>query len=123
VIVRISSTTLLEASLNAYVEHVERNEIPSYVAASGLVSVWLLQRRFVACVEVMTLSLWRSEEALTQFVEKRPPLDSAQVETSWHSVGTPRLYNLVMSRRVRCETRTLNNPAQGAEYWALVPLY
>jgi len=97
VIVRISSTAVLEASLNAYVEHVERNEIPSYVAASGLVSVWLLQRRFVAYVEVMTLSLWRSEEALTQFVEKRPPLDSAQVEH--HGIRLePRLYNLVMSR-------------------------
>jgi len=96
VIVRISASAVPESSLNDYLAHVERNEIPHYEGASGLVSVWLLERRFVAYVEVMTISLWRSEEALNEFVEKRR-VDLASSGDRGIQLE-PWIYQLVMSR-------------------------
>ena len=88
-IVRISSTAVLETSLNPHLEHVQRNDIPNYEAASGLVSVWLLERRFVAYVEVMTLSLWQSEGVLKELIQRRRPVDLAKDEYSGWRVYIP----------------------------------
>jgi heme-degrading monooxygenase HmoA len=42
-----------------------------YESAAGLVSVWLLRRPYVAYVEVMTVSLWKSTQALHQFMKSQ----------------------------------------------------
>jgi heme-degrading monooxygenase HmoA len=73
VIVRISSAFVPLSKLTLYLEHVEGSEIPRYEAALGLVSVSLLQRSLVTYMELMTISCWRSEEAMKQFVEKQLP--------------------------------------------------
>jgi heme-degrading monooxygenase HmoA len=62
-----------------------------------LVSVSLLQRSFVAYVEVMKVSIWRSEEALRRFAENRPFF--ADLKTEYGSIQLdPRTYELVVSR-------------------------
>jgi len=75
VIVRLSSTAVPISELNAYTEHVQGTEIARYENAPGLASVWVLQRPFVAYVELLTISLWESEQALASFVETEPPTD------------------------------------------------
>jgi len=60
-------------NLNAYFEHAQTHEIADYESAAGLVSVWLLSRPFVAYVEVMTVSVWESEQALHQFIKSQLP--------------------------------------------------
>jgi heme-degrading monooxygenase HmoA len=80
VIVRISSAAVPAHNLTSYLEHVQGSEIPSYEAARGLTSVWLLQRSLVAYVELMTISLWRSEDAMREFVEKQILADRAENE-------------------------------------------
>ena len=76
-IVRISASIVREPSLNEYLEHLQRNEIPHYEAAPGLISVWLLQRPFVAYVELLIISLWHSEQALTRFLETQTQTPAA----------------------------------------------
>jgi len=58
-------------TLSRYLEHLEQFLIPRYEAASGLISVFLLQRPFVAYVELVTLSMWQSDEDMTRFLESR----------------------------------------------------
>jgi len=41
--------------------------VPQYQNSPGLVSVSLLQRLVVGYVEVLILSIWRSQEALDRF--------------------------------------------------------
>lgn len=102
-IVRLSSAVVSESSLGEYLEYLERNESPGYEAASGLVCVLVLQRRFVSYVEVMTLSLWRSEETLKEFVETRSLLNGAQVEH--HSVQLePRIFTVVEFHKCKEES-------------------
>ena len=72
VIVLITSIAIPADRVTEYLEHVERHLIPHYEAARGLDSVWLLQRPFVAYIEVTTMSMWNSEEALTNFFENWP---------------------------------------------------
>jgi heme-degrading monooxygenase HmoA len=75
VIVRISSIAIPKAELSNYCEHVRR-ELPQYEGAAGLDSIHVLQREFVAYVEITTLSLWDSEEALRAFLEAPPVEDT-----------------------------------------------
>ena len=35
--------------------------------------VWLLQRQFVAYVELVLLSIWKTEEEMNAFVASQPP--------------------------------------------------
>ncbi len=51
----------------------QTHEIADYESAAGLVSVWLLRRPFVPYVEVMTVSVWESEQALHQFIKSQAP--------------------------------------------------
>jgi heme-degrading monooxygenase HmoA len=57
----------------------------------------LLQRHFVPYVDVMTISMWRSEEALRRFNETRP-------KAANHEYGgillEPHTYELILSREI-----------------------
>jgi hypothetical protein len=80
-------------------EQVQRNLLPAYERAHGLDSVHLLYRSLVAYDELVTVSLWLSEEALAQFTascdlqECSPELSGIKFE--------PRTYTLVLSRNVQ----------------------
>jgi heme-degrading monooxygenase HmoA len=54
--------------LEMYLDHVHTNMMPAYKAAPGLVSVSVFQRSVVGYVEFLTLTMWRSEQALTIFL-------------------------------------------------------
>ena len=55
--------------LQTYLDHVHNSRIPAYMAAAGLVSVSVCQRPVVSYVELLTLTLWQSEQALSKFLE------------------------------------------------------
>jgi heme-degrading monooxygenase HmoA len=99
VIVRISSTIVPEPMLNDHLERVQKSEIRVYETAPGLHSVWLLERPFVGFVEVVTVSVWRSEAALNQFLRDRPPVTVEKKEHKEHDEIQldARLYGLVMA--------------------------
>jgi heme-degrading monooxygenase HmoA len=69
VIVRISSAIVPSSELDAYLEHQRSKVIPVYAAAAGLRWVAFLQRPVVAYFEVVTLSVWKSEQAMARFME------------------------------------------------------
>jgi heme-degrading monooxygenase HmoA len=60
-----------ESQLGSYLAYLESGVIPTYEPAAGIVRVYLLQRRFVAYAEVLTVSLWRSQQAVGRFVESQ----------------------------------------------------
>jgi hypothetical protein len=68
-IARISSSIVLAPNLHQCLEHEQRDVIPRYEAAPGIISVWLLQRPFVAYIEFVVLSIWQSEKAMQEFLE------------------------------------------------------
>ena len=72
-IVRISSVVVAESNLNLYLEYAQKSEIPKYETAASLVSFCLLQRPFVAYAELLTISVWHSEQALARFLEGQSP--------------------------------------------------
>lgn len=55
--------------LQTYLHHVHTSRIPAYRAAPGLVSVSVCQRPVASYVELLTLTLWQSEQALSKFLE------------------------------------------------------
>lgn len=97
-IVHLSSVIVPHAQVSTYLEYVQMSSIPIYENAAGLVSVSLLQRPFVAYVELLTLSIWESEYALSQFVEVQSTTDGAKTQ---HGIihFEPHTYQLVVSRR------------------------
>jgi heme-degrading monooxygenase HmoA len=100
VIVRVSSIAVPESNLDKYLEHVKENELPGYEVAPGLISVWLLRRPFVAYVEVMILSLWQSDEALTGFIESQT--EPIGLRSDYGVIHMePHAYELVVSREGR----------------------
>ncbi len=72
VIVHVSSAIVPQSLYGERVERVKSTEIPLYENAVGLISVYLLQRPFVAYVELLMFSVWDSEHALRQFTESQP---------------------------------------------------
>jgi heme-degrading monooxygenase HmoA len=108
VIVRISSIAIPRAELSGYFEHVRREVVPRYEGAAGLDSIHVLQRELVAYVEVTTLSLWDSEEALKVFLETRPveytPRGFAGIEFE------PRTYTVLMSQHKQEPKQDRNEP-------------
>ena len=69
VIVNISSVIVHQSHSARYLEHMRCSVLPCYEAAKGLVSVYLSQREMVAYLEVLTVSIWQSEDALCHFSE------------------------------------------------------
>jgi len=71
-ITRISSALVPQSQFGKYLEYVEKSVVPAYEVAAGLISVCLLRRTVVGYIELLTLSLWQSDEALTAFLESQP---------------------------------------------------
>jgi heme-degrading monooxygenase HmoA len=96
VIVRISTIAILKTKIEEYLDYAQRTLLPAYEAAAGLNSVHLLQRSLVAYEELITISVWDSEEGLIHFVERCAPQsvgpDLAGIEFEPHS------YTLLLSR-------------------------
>lgn len=72
VIVRISTISIPASRISEYIVHVYRDLIPNFEVAEGLEWVWFLRRRLGTYVEVVTISVWQSEGALTRFFENWP---------------------------------------------------
>jgi heme-degrading monooxygenase HmoA len=90
VIVRISSAIVPSSEFDAYLDHFRSKAMPSYEAAVGLQWVALLQRPVVAYVEAVTLSVWRSEQAMARFLEgnlfkDKPASHSGVIEMDPHA--------------------------------------
>lgn len=96
-IVRISSIAIPKTKIIEYWYHVERERLPVYEVAPGLDSVHFLQRALVAYYELITISVWDSEEALTVFLEKSTS-DSGLQEYAGIEFE-PRTYELLLSRK------------------------
>jgi hypothetical protein len=97
-IVRISSAIVSESELGSYFADLETSVIPNYEAARGMVTVYLLQRRFVAYIEVLTVSLWRSQDALGRFVESQSVTEDVGRKYGAIEVEQ-RSFDVVLSRR------------------------
>jgi hypothetical protein len=104
VIVQISSTIVHEPQLTSFLAYLENGVIPKYEAAVGMVKVYFLQRRFVAYAEMLTFSLWQSQEALEQFVESQMRIKDVKWEHDAIEVE-PRSLEIVFSRtgKVLCD--------------------
>ena len=84
--------------LDRYLSHVHTSSIPVYEAATGLISVSVFQRPVVGYVELLTLTMWQSEQALTRFLDDYP---AANNDRSDYGVihMEPHVYELVVSRQ------------------------
>jgi hypothetical protein len=96
-IVRLSSTVVRVPELNVYTEYVQSAEIARYESTPGLVSVSVLQRPFVGYVELLTVSLWESAQALALFAEE-PPRDEVKSPSSVVRLQA-HTYELVLFRK------------------------
>jgi len=81
-----------------YLDHVHTSAIPAYEAAAGLISVSVFQRLVVGYVELLTLTMWQSEQALTRFLEGRPPTNNDRSDYGVIHME-PHVYELVSSRQ------------------------
>ena len=52
-----------------YLDHVQTRTIPVSEAATGPISISVFQRRVVGYVELLTLTMWQSEQALPRSLE------------------------------------------------------
>jgi heme-degrading monooxygenase HmoA len=67
VLARTSSALVSRAKCHEFLSYLQNSVLPHYHNSPGLVSVLLLQRVVVGYVEFLTLSIWRSQEALDGF--------------------------------------------------------
>ena len=66
-LVQISSVAVPQSVVSVQIENMRSPTIPTYQAAEGFVSLCLLQRPFVAYVELLMTSIWESEPVLNRF--------------------------------------------------------
>jgi heme-degrading monooxygenase HmoA len=95
VIVRISSAIVPSPGFDEYLEDL-RTALPVYEAAAGLLWVAFLQRPFVAYVEVVTLSVWKSEQAMARFIGSTPTKNNPASPTGVIELNT-HAYELLVS--------------------------
>jgi heme-degrading monooxygenase HmoA len=100
VIVRISSAIVPSSEFDAYLEHLRSRAIPTYEAAAGLRWVALLQRPVIAYIEVMTVSVWKSEQAMVRFVESKLAKDNPANHAGVIQLD-PHAYYLILSTEGR----------------------
>ncbi len=97
-IARISSAIVPHSTFDRYLDQVHTSTIPVYEAAPGLISVSVFQRLVVGYVELLTITMWQSEQALTRFLE-----DSLATNNDRNDYGVihmePHVYELVVSRQ------------------------
>ena len=75
---QVSSVVVPQSMVSVQVEDMRSRTIPTYQAAEGFVSLCLLQRPFVAYVELLMISIWESEAALNRFTARQFPVDGAK---------------------------------------------
>lgn len=73
-ILRTSSAIVPDSMFDTYLSHVQATTIPAYEAATGLISVSVFRRPVVGYVELLTLTMWQSGQALTGFLDSCPPI-------------------------------------------------
>jgi heme-degrading monooxygenase HmoA len=95
-IVQVSSVAVPQSMVNVRIEDMRSRTIPIYQAAEGFVSLCLLQRPFVAYVELLMISIWESEAALDRFTASHLPVDGAERDRAIIRLGV-RTYDLVSS--------------------------
>ena len=83
---------------NTYLSHVYGTTIPAYAATTGLISVSLFRRPAVGYVELLTLTMWQSEQALTRFLESCPAINGLSSDNGVIHME-PHVYELVASRQ------------------------
>lgn len=81
-----------------YLSHVHTSTIPAYEAAAGLISVSVFQRLVVGYVELLTFTMWQSEQALTRFLEDSLATNNDRSDYSVIHME-PHVYELVASRQ------------------------
>jgi heme-degrading monooxygenase HmoA len=98
---RISSVFVPLSDYESYVAYLLHDVATEYAQAEGFVSILILHRTLVAYSEVVIISSWQSERAMTEFFEaahrsatQRDNLCSAQIERD-----PPHVYGLVVRRR------------------------
>jgi heme-degrading monooxygenase HmoA len=95
-IVQVSSVVVPQSMVSVQVENMRSRTIPTYQAAKGFVSHCLLERSFVAHVELLMISVWESEPALNRFTASQPPVDGAERDRDNIRVSS-RTYELLVS--------------------------
>jgi heme-degrading monooxygenase HmoA len=98
VIVRISSAIVPHSIFDRYLAHVHASTIPVYEAAPGLISFSVFQRLVVGYVELLTLTMWQSEQALTRFLEDSRATNNDRTDYGLIHME-PHVYELVVSRQ------------------------
>jgi heme-degrading monooxygenase HmoA len=101
-IVQISSVAVPQSVVSVQIENMRSRTIPTYQAAEGFVSLCLLQRPFVAYVELLMISIWESESALNRFTASQLPVDGAETGHDIIRLGV-RTYELLVSSESKAQ--------------------
>ena len=101
-IVQISSVAVPQSVVSVQIENMRSRTIPTYQAAEGFVSLCLLQRPFVAYVELLMISIWESEPALNRFTASQLPVDGAERDHDIIRLGV-RTYELLVSSESKAQ--------------------
>src|SRR5271170_6342306 len=95
-IVQILSVAVPQSVVSVQIENMRSRTIPTYQAAEGFVSLCLLQRPFVAYVELLMISIWEAEPALNRFTASQLAVDVAERDHDIIRLGL-RTYELLVS--------------------------
>ncbi len=101
-IVQISSVAVPQSVVSVQIDDMRSRTIPTYQAAEGFVSLCLLQRPFVAYVELLMISIWESEQALNQFTASQLAVDVAERDHDIIRLGL-RTYELLVSSESKAQ--------------------
>src|ERR1700685_1677728 len=101
-IVQVSSVAVLQSMVNVHMEDLRSRTVPTYRAAEGFVSLCLLQRPFVAYVELLMISILESELAWDRFTASQPPVTGAEREHNIIRLGF-RTYELLVSTQSKAQ--------------------
>lgn len=71
-IARLCSAFVIADRIQDFLAKLQREVLPSYTSADGILSVLVLQRALIGYNEVMILSIWKSSEAAIQFAHQQP---------------------------------------------------
>ena len=68
-IARISSAIVPYSTVDRYLDYLCTNRVPTCEVSADLISFLVFKRPVVGYVELLTLTIWRSEKALARFLE------------------------------------------------------
>ncbi len=92
-IVRICRDIVLDDQLETYLNELLKTVMPEYSGANGLLSVSIVQRRFVVYGEIATISVWQSLASMNTFCQNRLPRPTSPYYGVSHH--NPIVYELV----------------------------